>query len=132
MNDPLKRKRDVASKSKKMRVRTIVKERHSKGLYNILVRDLMLFDHECFFKAFRMSPTRFEELLSWIAPSISKSSKIPDVAGPSEPLSVTLCYLSTGDVQFSIASSFRMSLPTVSRIIQETCGAIWNELCCRG
>ena len=48
--------------------------------------------------------------------------KIRDVAGPSERLSVTIWYLSTGDAQFSIACSFRISPTTFSRIIQETCG----------
>lgn len=103
-------------------------ERRSKGLYAVLIKDLMLFDHEYFFKAFRMSPTRFEELLSWIAPFISKSSHFRDVTGPSERLCITLWYLTSGDSQLSLASNFRVSPPTVSRIIKETCTVIWTEL----
>ena len=124
-----KRNRGIVSRKKRMWIRKLFQERRSKGLYNVLVKDLMLFDHEYFFKAFKMSPTRFEELLSWIAPLISKSSKVRDVTGPSERLCITLWYLTSGDAQLSIASSFRVSPPTVSRIIQETCGVIWDELC---
>ena len=43
----------------------------------------MLFNHECFFKAFKMSPTRFEEFLPWIAPVMCKPLKVRDVTGPS-------------------------------------------------
>ena len=61
-------------KKKKMWMRRLFVERQSKGLYNVLVKDLMLFDHVYFFKALKMNPTTFEELLSWIGPFIQKSS----------------------------------------------------------
>ena len=38
----------------------------------MLVKDLRLHDELFFFKYFRMSPTIFEELLTWIAPYIQK------------------------------------------------------------
>ena len=98
------------------------------GEYNNLVKDLMLFDHAYFFKSFRMTPTRFEQLLSWIAPHIYKSSKIRDVTNPSERLCITLRNLASGDAQTTIASSYHVSPPVVSRIVRETCYAIWTEL----
>jgi len=79
-----------------------------------------------------MCPEQFEELLSWIAPFIVKSRKVCDTTGPNERLCITLWYLSNGDSQLSIATSFRVSPPTVSRIISETCGVIWDELSRRG
>ena len=54
------------------------------------------------------------------------------VPGPSERLCITLWYLSNGDAQLSIASSFRVSPPSVSRIISETCNVMWDEICKRG
>ncbi|XP_057310667.1 uncharacterized protein LOC130648669 [Hydractinia symbiolongicarpus] len=66
-----------------------------------------------------MTPARFEQLLSWIAPVIVKSSKIRNVTSPSERLCITLRYLTTGDAQITIGSSYRVSPPTVSRIIRE-------------
>ena len=121
-------KRRNVIKRKKMWVRKLFNERRQKGEYNTLVKDLMLFDHAYFFKSFRMTPTRFEQLLSWVAPHIHKSSKIRDVATPSERLCITLRYLATGDAQTTIASSYRVSPPVVSRIIRETCSVIWTEL----
>jgi len=104
----LRRRRRHKPKKKKMSSRLFV-ERRSKGLYNVLVKDLKLFDHEYFFKAFKMNPTTFEELLSWIAPFIQKSSKIRDVTQSSERLSIALWYLTSGNAQLSIASTFRVS-----------------------
>ena len=122
----------IAPKKKRLWIRKLFLERRSKGLYDVLVKDLMLFDHEYFFKAFKINPTTFEELLSWISPFIQKSSRIRDVTGPSERLCITLWFLTSGDAHLSIASSFRVSPSTVSRIIKETSKAIWEQLCLRG
>ena len=88
----------------------------------------MLFDHFYFFRMFRMNPSRFEELLSSVAPSIIKCSKCRDVATPSERLCITLRYLATRDAQATIVSCYRVSPPVVGRIIRSTCDAIWTIL----
>ena len=117
---------------KRMWVRDLFKQREEKGEYNILIRDMRLFDSEFFFRCFRMSPTTFEELLSWIAPFIIKSSVRRATASPAERLCVTLRYLATGDAQFTIASSYRISPTTVGRIIRETCQVLWCVLTKKG
>ena len=63
-----------------------------------------------------------------IAPAITKSSIKREVIGPSERLSVTLRYLSTGDSHVTIGSSFRISPTSIGRIINETSQAIWDIL----
>ena len=108
-------------------MRKLFVERKAKGEFNTLVKDLMLSDHVYLFKSFRMSPTTFEQLLSWVAPHIRKSSRIRDVTYPSERLCITLRYLDTGDAQVTIASSYCVSPPAVSRIIHKTCGPICTE-----
>jgi len=60
-------------KRKKMWVRRLFQEREERSEYQILVKDLVLFDHEYFFKSFRMNPATFELLLSLVAPFITKS-----------------------------------------------------------
>ena len=74
-------------------VRKILTERKSKGEYHVLVKELKLFDHEFFFKQFRMSPTRFEELLQLVGPVITKSSLRREAIGPEERLCITLRFL---------------------------------------
>ena len=84
--------------------------------------------NEFFFRNFRMRPSTFEKLLSWIGAAICKSGLRRATASPAERLCVTLRYLCTGDAQISIATSYRISPTTIGRIIGETSQAIWNIL----
>ena len=104
-------------------------ERKTKGEFNTLLKDLMLFDHLHFSKSFCMTPTSIWKVtfLDWSFP-IFKSSKIRDVTLPSERLCIKLRYLSTGDARATLASSYRVSPPVVGRIIYETCHFIWEKL----
>ena len=69
-------------KQRKFWVRSIFRERKLKGEFYTLIQDLKLFDTEYFFKQFRMTPTNLEELLSWVAPKIEKSSVRHELIGP--------------------------------------------------
>ena len=129
------RRRSIKRKStnkKSMWVRRLFLERERHGEFQRLVLDLLLFDSVYFFKNFRMCPEGFENLLSWIAPSIVKSSKRRPTTSPAERLIITLRYLATGDAQFTIATSYRVSPTTITRIIRETTSVIWDVLCNKG
>ncbi|XP_065668217.1 uncharacterized protein LOC136088435 [Hydra vulgaris] len=95
-----------------MWMRRIFMERSRKGFFNVLVKDLKLFDS--------------------VAPFISKSSLRRAVATAEERLCIALRYLVTGDALITIAISFRMSPITLGRIIIETCKVIWNVICKKG
>ena len=101
---------------KRFWVRQTYQERKQKGEYLLLVQDLKLFDHELFFTYFRMTPAKFEELLSWVASLITKSSIRREPICPSERLCATLRYLVTGDAQVTISMSYRISQTTIGRI----------------
>ena len=88
------------------------------------LQDLKLFDSGYFFKQFQMTPTKLEELLSWVAPRIEKSSVRREPTAPEQCLYVTLRYLITGDAHVTIATSYRISPPSAGRIIKETTDAI--------
>ena len=109
-------------------VRQIFKERKEKGEFHTLVKETMLFDHEYFFRMFRMSPTKYEELCQWLAPFLLRSSIRREAISPQERLCVTLRFLVTGDAFATIAHSYRMSKTTVGRIVNDTCEVIWNVL----
>lgn len=73
-----------------------------------------------------MSPERFEHLLSLVAPRISKQkTKLREPIGPAERLCITLRDLASGDSQQTQSFHFRVGKATVSKIISETCNAIW-------
>ena len=84
------------------------------------------YNKEYFFPNFRMSPTRFEELLALVAPRILKSSAKSEAIyiAPEERLCVTLRYLVTCDAQTTISPSFRISKTSVGRIVKETSQAL--------
>ena len=103
-------------------------ERHSRGKFHVLVKELKLFDHEFFFRQFCMTPEKLENLLTMVAPRIMRSSLRREAIGPRERLCVTLRNLASIDSRGTIAASYRISSVTVSRIINETCLAICNSV----
>ena len=81
------------------------------------------------YRKLRMSPKRFDHLLSLVAPFITKEhcrSRTPVSA--SERLCLCLRYLATGETQQSLSFSFRIRRATVSKILKETCHTIWECL----
>ena len=99
-------------------IRDIYEERKEKGEYHLSIKELRLHDAEYFFKCFRMIPAVFEELLNWMGPHLQKKNdtQMRKAIGPSERLSACLRYLSTGDAQVTIATSYRISLTVAGRI----------------
>ena len=55
-------------------VRKIFQERKKYGLYHILTDELRLFDKEYFFRFARMTPHRFENLLSLVGPHLQQTT----------------------------------------------------------
>ena len=76
-----------------------------------------------------MSPDRFNHLLSLVEPLIRKSdTRFRKSISASERLALTLRFLATGDSQQTLSYSFRIGKATVSKIVSETCEAIYSAL----
>ena len=120
--------RKKKEKKRRFLVGKIFTERKQKGEFYTLVEDLKLFDIEYFFKQFRMTPRKLEELLGWVAPRILKSNVKREAISPEERLCVTLRYVVTGDAHVTI----RISPTSIRRIIKETTKVIWNVLLDKG
>ena len=119
----------IGRKKKRFWIKKLYAERLQKAEFHLLVRDLRLHDPEYFFKYFQMSRTKFDELLSFVSPVIGKQSTVMgNTISPSERLAVTLQYLVTGHAQCKVAAGYRKRPSAVTRIITETCGAIWTSL----
>ena len=124
--------REKQKSKKRAWVRKIFEDCTKKREFFLLVRDSRLHDHQYFFRCFRMSPSTFEELLSFIGPIIIKeTTMMRDPVGPAEILAATLRLLATGDAQCTIASSYRINPTSVSRIMSEICSALWDSLMAR-
>ena len=76
---------------KRFWVRKIFQEREIYGLYHILTDELRLFDKEYFFRFVRMTPQRFEHLLSLVGPHLQQTTtKMREPISPAERLVLTL------------------------------------------
>ena len=45
-----------------------------------------------------------------------------------DSIEICLRYLASGDIMPSLSFAFRIGISTVSKIVPETCQAIWNSL----
>ena len=99
-----------------------------KGAYEGIVREARLHDEEFFFRMFRMTPTKFEQLLNWVAPIITKSSVKREAISADERLCVTMRHLASGDSYLSLSSQYRIGVSTISKIVSETSKVIWVVL----
>ena len=76
-----------------------------------------------------MSPESFDVLLRHMKPHISKkNTRFRESVPVSTRLAVTLRYLASSESQQSLSWSFRLSRTTVSKIVKETCKAVWKVL----
>ncbi|XP_071651414.1 uncharacterized protein [Temnothorax longispinosus] len=88
-------------------------------------------DNKKFVNYFRMDSILFQELQSRIklvGPFIVKQYVVREPIPPETRLHITLRYLASGDSMTSISYAYRIGHNTVSKIISETCEAIWNAL----
>ena len=124
--------RETQESMKRFWVRKIFEDRTKKREFHLLVRISRLHGQQYLFRCYRMSPSTFEELLSFIAPIIIKeTTMMRDPIGQAEILAATLRLLATGDAQCTIASSYRINTTSVSRIMSETCSTLWDSLMAR-
>ena len=79
-------------------VRKIFQERKKYGLYHILTDELRLFDKDYFFRFVRMTPQRFEHLLSLVGPHLQRTTmKMIEPISPAVRLLLTLRFLASGE-----------------------------------
>ena len=81
----------------------------------------------CFLSRFtRISPERFDPLLSLVEEKIKKKIHIREPISPAERLAITLRYLALGNSQQSAAFLFKVVHSTGNKIVNEVCDALWD------
>ena len=114
----LKKQKPTKQRTKRFWIREYLKKRKNYGQFHTLFSELRLSDREYFFRYIRISPERFEHLLSLVAAYIqNKACRSRDPISPAERLVVTLRYLGTGDSQQSQSFNFRLGKSTICHII---------------
>ena len=123
-----RRRRQKAKTKRKFWISPLNVERFLLGAYNSTLLLARENDRFTFFKYTRMSPERFDHLLSLIRPKIEKEYKVrPPISGE-ERVVATLQHLASGDSKQSISYQYKMGKSTINGIIDEVCDAIWELL----
>ena len=123
-----RRKRRRKSLKRSTWVRDMFRKRELAGFYHTIFVELKT-DREYFYRHLRMSPERFGHLLGLIKNQIKKT--VPRFRKPisaEERLLITLRFLASGESQQSLSLDFLMGRSTVSKIVSETCEAIYFSL----
>lgn len=116
-------------KRRRMWVHGIFQRRTELGLFHRLMKEMAISNQESYVNYFRMTPSAMDGLLQLVAPLIQKA--ITYCRKPIEPaqrLCITLRYLAAGDSMRSMSYNYRVGYSTVSKIIKETCRALWDAL----
>ena len=109
-------------------IRYIFRHREEFGVSSTLFEELKQ-DREYFFRFMRMTPERFDHLLSLVRPKIEKlDTNFRKAIRAETRLALTLRFLASGESQQSLSYSFRVGRTTVSQIVSETCAAIFDSL----
>lgn len=122
------KKRQRKSTTRKYWVHPVNQRRNSHGLYANLVREIRAFGRY-HHRYFRMTATHFDQILSLIAPAISgQDTTMRKAISPGLKLVITLHHLAEGSSHSTIALHYRLGRSTVSKIVYQTCDAIWEAL----
>lgn len=124
------KRREKQKNQRRFWVRPIFAEerRCLQGASDNLIREMQYVDMEKYIEYLRMDASTFHELLRLIRPKIEKQHVVRSPIPASTRLEICLRYLASGDSMSSISFVFRVGLNTVSKIISETCEAIWDIL----
>ena len=122
----------LALKDKKRRKRSYwVREwlkKRDQFSHTILLNELRL-EPEDWFNYMRMNEETYLELLNYVTPLIQRQdTRMRKAITPHERLAATLRFLATGRSLRDLSFSTGIAACTLSRIIPETCQAIYNTL----
>ena len=112
-------------------VTTLLKDRDTRGVWNSIIPDLEPGRRirGSFSNYFRMDEGCFEDLLAKVGPVIQRQqTNMRSPILPQQRLAVTLRYLATGCSYTELYYNFRISVSSISKIIPETCKAIYEVL----
>ena len=121
---------DTATRhERKYWVHPINERRDDLGLYATLVQELRADDTGHHSQYMRMTVENFDIILGLVELHLRRQDTVMRPAiEPGLKIAVTLHHLAEGASHVAIAAHYRLGRSTVSRIIYETCEALWTVL----
>ncbi|XP_059355134.1 uncharacterized protein si:dkey-121j17.6 [Carassius carassius] len=115
------------NKNRRIWKRECVGRRREQPGLSVLQRELEMTNENGFKELLRMTTEEFEFLLRMVGPLITKQhTKMRRAIPPRDRLSVTLRFLATGETFSSLSSHHGIGASTISQIVMETCGALYQ------
>ena len=106
-----------------------LRKRNERGSHATIFQELKSGYESDFTNYMRMDPNTFYDLLERVKPVITKQDTcMRESISPAARLEATLMYLSTGCSYSALQYSTRISKPSLSAIIPDTCQAIYDVL----
>ncbi|XP_069605173.1 uncharacterized protein [Ranitomeya imitator] len=122
------RKREKRRSHQRFWLHPILEVRESRGAYHCLFGELN-DNLEKYFEYTRMSQDSFRYLLRLVEGAITRQdTQLRRSISAEERLLVTLRFLATGETLRSLHFQFRIGVSTLSRIVADTCRALWDNL----
>lgn len=121
----------IEKKKKKQRVwiKDWIKRRNVLGASARLLKEIAIEDPESYKNFMRLSPSKFEELLTLVAPKVTKSKTFMRTpVSPRLKLEVTLRYIASGDSLASLQYLYRLPRCTISAFLPDVLLAIYEVL----
>ena len=124
-----RRKQALARMRRSVWVKPWIRRRPLQGQYEQLMKELHAEDVPAFTNFMRMEPQAFHELLTRIAPRITKQdTNYRKSLEPGLKLAITLRFLATGNSYKTLQYGFRVAHNTICGFIPQVCQAIIEEL----
>ena len=112
-----------------MHIMPWLQKRPNFGAYPTLMQEFKLDDHNEYEQFLRLSPQLFEELLEMLNPLLKKEdTEMRESLCPKLKLAATLRFLATRACYLDLQHLFRIYKSTLSKIIPETCGLIYDPM----
>jgi hypothetical protein len=122
------------TRNRQQYMREWIARREERGVFHQLIRELEVEDQTGFREFFRVTKEQFIFLVETVRPLITKQEQpfpinlFRSTIKPDERVAVTLRFLATGESFHSLEYSFRISRQCISKIIYETCAALFKTL----
>ena len=118
-----------ATIERRVRTRVWIKRREELGAYHTMFRELAAEDTPGFGEYMRMPRAKFLELVEVVGPLLTKQeTHMRTFIAPNETLTLAIRYLATEEKFQSLSFQLRIGKSTVSQIVMEACGAIYQVL----